>query len=291
MANVTRWSEPSPPPPPDEHVDRVLYGVMQPVLAMRLLASDRELRSEALKPAFLLAGFCALVALTHLGDGPREMLRNFYQTFAVLAPLPSLFLAPFYARLAVKARAKLGFAPAEPCIEPLSRGFKRWVAQAILIALAIAPASLLLRLVPVLGGPARQLLIAAWGLHWIVVDAFDSARYLKPGQTLADLDAEAAVAPTPWFVRALRHAAAHAPMGGGLLTRLASFCDRLAVPWREELALVERHPSLAGGFTASTALLLATPVLNLLFRPIVLIAAVHVIGRLESAREPVPAHD
>ena len=39
------------------------------------------------------------------------------------------------------------------------------------------------------------------------------------------------------------------------------------------------------GFALSTAALVATPVLNLLFRPIVLIGASHVLGRLEQNHE------
>ena len=37
------------------------------------------------------------------------------------------------------------------------------------------------------------------------------------------------------------------------------------------------------GFAISTALLVATPVLNLFFRPIVIVAAVSVLGRLGDA--------
>ena len=42
------------------------------------------------------------------------------------------------------------------------------------------------------------------------------------------------------------------------------------------------------GFALATAALLAVPFLNLLFRPIVLVAATHVLGRLH-AEEPAPA--
>jgi hypothetical protein len=131
------------------------------------------------------------------------------------------------------------------------------------------------------GGLAIKILGALWALHWIVVDAFDSTRTLAPGQTLADLDALADAMPRPWFVRLLEAAAAKLPVVGGMLRWFAGRCDRLARPFREEIALAEAHPSLMVGFALSTAALLATPVLQLLFRPIVLIGAAHVNGRLE----------
>jgi uncharacterized protein involved in cysteine biosynthesis len=54
------------------------------------------------------------------------------------------------------------------------------------------------------------------------------------------------------------------------------------VPWREEVALVEDHPVLMLGFALSTAAVLAVPVLNLAFRPIVIVGACHVLGQLEA---------
>src|SRR6185295_12256335 len=116
---------------------------------------------------------------------------------------------------------------------------------------------------------------------WVVVEAFDAARVLRPGETLADLDAAALRIRAPWYVRSLFRAADRTPIAGGLLRRFARLCDRLSMPWREEIALVEDHPALVLGFALSTAALLAVPVLNLAFRPIVIIAATHIIGQLE----------
>jgi hypothetical protein len=287
---VAASSVSSPTAPPEGNVERAVYGFMQPLLGARMLFGDRELLRAALLPAALLAAFCALVAFVYpkawsLGG----VLRRFYQTFAVLAPLPSLLLARHYARLAVVARHKFGYATALPCYEPPGRAIVRVIKQTVLVAIGIVPLTLVLRLVPFLGGPAMQLVVAAWALHWIVVDAFDSARTLAPGQTLADLDALAAHLPKPWFVRLLERAAAHLPVGGNLLCTFARWCDRLAVPFREEVALVERQPWLTLGFALSTAALLATPVLNLLFRPIVLIGAAHVSGRFEHDSPSLPS--
>ena len=270
----------APRPPPDAAVDRVVYGLTQPLLGLRILVTHRRLVEAALVPAGLLAAFCAVIALLgHRGD----FLHRFYTTFAVLAPLPSIVLASHYARFAVEARHALGFSRAEPCIEPLRRVFKRAVKQAVLIAVALAPITGLLHLVPGIGWLLVQAAAAGWALHWVVVEAFDSARILHPGETLAELDAAAERMRSPWYVRGLRHAADRVPIGGRLVRRFARFCDRLSLPWREEIALVEDHPALMIGFALSTAGLLAVPILNLAFRPIAIIGACHVLGQLDAA--------
>ena len=288
--NAARWaphkvaaqSVAAPTAPPDAHADRAVYGLMQPILGARMLFTDRALLKAALVPAALLAAFCAFIALIdplHWSVG--GVLRRFYQTFAVLAPLPSLFLASRYARLAAVARERFGFGPVQPCIEPLGRALSRLVKQTVLVAIGVIPLTFALHFLPLVGPLLIKLVVAVWALHWIVVDAFDSARVLQPGQTLAELDALADHAPRPWFVRLLAEGEP-LPVVGRILMRFARWCDKLARPWREEIALVEEHPSLMIGFALSTAALVATPVLNLLFRPIVLIGAAHVLGRIES---------
>jgi hypothetical protein len=267
-------------PPPAANFDRVVYGLTQPVIGARLVATNRELLREALIPAGVLAVACAVIALISDGGG---FVRRFYTTFAVLAPLPSIVFASHYARFAAQARHAFGFSRVVPCIEPLRRTVARVIKQAILIALALAPVTALLQIVPVLGWLVVQLIAALWALHWVVVDAFDSARVLRPGQTLADLDAAALRVPPPWYVRWLSHAAERAPVGNRLIRWFARLCDRLSLPWREEIALVEEHPALMIGFALSTAVLLAVPILNLVFRPIVIAGATHVLGQLETA--------
>lgn len=275
----------TPTAPPDAHADRVVYGLMQPLLGLRMLLRDRQLLRAALVPAALLAAFCACVAVLDPPSWtPGGIVRRFYQTFAVLAPLPTVLLARHYARLAALARTRLGFGPVDPCIEPIGRSIRRAVGQFLLIAFGLLPVTIALRFVPLVGGYVIKAVVAVWAVHWIVVDAFDSARVLQRGQKLADLDALAEKARRPWFVRLLERAGG-VPVVGRILRRFARWCDRLAKPFREEIALVEEHPSLIIGFALATAALLATPVLNLLFRPIVLIGAAHVLGRLEHRAE------
>src|SRR6476469_2058272 len=116
---VAAQSVAAPTAPPDAHADRVVYGLMQPLLGARMLFTDGELMRAALVPAVLLAGFCAVVALLDpVSWSVGGVLRRFYQTFAVLAPLPSVLLSRHYARLAALARNNFGFGPVNPCIEP-----------------------------------------------------------------------------------------------------------------------------------------------------------------------------
>ena len=274
---------------PRAPTDRVVYGLVQPLVGARLLLGDRPLLGQALVPVGLVAAACAVYAVLQ-ADTPSawEVLRHFYTSFAVLAPLPSVIMANHDARLAVAARHALGFPRAEPCLLPMRVNLGRALKQAALIALALAPVGALLRVVPVLGTVLLQVVSAIWGLHWIFVDAFDSARYLRPGQTVADLDAHARTLPSPWFVRALLRASKAVPIVGGLIGRFARLCDRLAMPWREEIALVENHPSLTLGFALGTAAVLAVPGVNLLFRPIVITGAAHVLGRLEQLEPDAP---
>jgi hypothetical protein len=277
----------TPTAPPEAPVDRAIYGLMQPILGARMLFGDAELRTASLVPAGLLAAFCALVAVLFPPSwSVGGILHRFYQTFAVLAPLPSVLLARHYAKLAAVAYNKFGFGPVEPCIEPLGRALSRMIKQTILVAVGIIPLTFALHFVPLLGPLVIRIVVSVWAVHWIVVDAFDSARVLQPGQTLKDLDVLAEQAPKPWFVRLLLEQGQKLPVVGGILGRFGRWCDKLARPWREEIALVEEHPSLMIGFALSTVALVATPVLNLLFRPIVLIGASHVLGRLE---QHVPA--
>jgi hypothetical protein len=277
------------PPPDDAHADRVVYGLVQPLVGLKVLFTDGTLLRLALIPALGLTAFCVLVGATADHGGH---LRRFYNTFAALAPLPSIVFAPSYARIAALAHERLGFGARRPLIDGLLRALWRAAAQAVLIAVALLPATAALGLIPLFGWMAVKLIAALWALHWIVVDALDGARTLRDGETLADVDRANLLAQPPWFVRLARRGAAHSSgVARRALERFAGFCDYLARPFREEIALAETHPSLISGFALATALLLATPVLNLFFRPIIVVAAVNLTSRLhpDRVRDAAPA--
>src|SRR4029079_2116780 len=81
---------------------------------------------------------------------------------------------------------------------------RRALGQLVLIAIGIAPVTAAVSLLPVLGVMLVKIVAATWALHWVVIDALDSARTLGPGETLADVDQRSQAAPSPWFARALR---------------------------------------------------------------------------------------
>ncbi len=281
-----------PPPSVGQPVERVIYGMAQPLLGARVLLRDRDLLTESLKPALLLGAVCALVALANPLEGPLWLgrLKRFYQTFAVLAPLPSILFARHYARLAALVRFRLGFGACGPREYPLTTSIRRTVEQALIVAIGAAPFIVIPSLIPLIGKAVVAALLAFWGLHWVVVDAFDDARVLWPGESLGDAEAEDRAAPNPWFVRWFNLAAdkldrLELPLLTilpKLLRRFARFCDKLSLPWRGEIALLEAHPMLALGFSITTAAVLATPGLNLLFRPIIIVASSHLLGHLEA---------
>jgi hypothetical protein len=64
----------------------------------------------------------------------------------------------------------------------------------------------------------------------------------------------------------------------------------LCAPWRKEITLIEQNLPVMVGFAVTTAVLLCTPVLNLVFRPVSVVAAVRLIGQLGKA-EPLAAPD
>ena len=277
-----------PPPPRSRPWERAAYGAAQPLLGVRVLLRDQELLIEALKPAGWLALACGLYA-SFKGDGPLlswSWIETFYRAFAVLAPVPSVIFANHYARFAALVRWRLGFGACGPRELPLTEILRRLVMQAVLVAVGLAPLVALTRLLP-FGDHLENLLLGVWGLHWVVVEAFDDASVLQPGQTLRDIEREAEQKRRPWFVRAARWLQQRPPERFARVRRLlrlfANFLDGLSKPWREEIALLESSPRLGLGFALSTASVLALPVLNLLFRPIIIAGASHLLGHIERA--------
>src|SRR6266851_3482620 len=155
------------PPPKEQAPDRVVYGLSQPLLGLRLLVSDPELLREALVPAAWLGAFCAVVA----------------------APVPSVVFAKHYARLAAMVRWRLGFGACGPREYSMAVSLKRAIEQAIVVAIGVLPFAVIWKVLPGLGVLVSNAVILAWGVHWVVVDAFDDARVLLPGETIRSAEA------------------------------------------------------------------------------------------------------
>ena len=286
-----------PPPSASDHLGNALYGAAQPLLGARILLRDPQLLREAFVPAGWLALACAAYALISAKSGAPipDHFKTFYKAFAALAVAPPILFGNHYARLAQQARIKLGFGACGPREASLWFFAKRSLQSLILVALAAWPLAIFQH-VPVLGLAAGAALLL-WGLHWVVVDALDDARILLPGETLAAAEAAgAANAPPPWFVREFYRFESmllEFPLVPSIVPwavrKFARACDKLSTPWREEIELFEKNRAIGFGFAIATTVLLAVPGLNLLFRPIIIIAASHLLGQLEPG-EPEHGH-
>jgi len=277
--------------PPVGQKEQALYGFAQPILGIRVLLSDPELLKEALYPAGLLAAACALYASFGTeGMGWLNWFKTFYKAFAALAPLPSFFFANHYTRLASMMRWRMGFGACGPREMPWSLLAGRMIRQALIVAIGIAPLIGLMHLLPGIGDLLSGVALAIWSLHWVVADAFDDAQVRLPGETLKESIQRDRNAPKPWFVRWLERGAAKLPrIFGGPIRLFARLCDKLAMDSRGEIEKMEANRALAVGFSLSTAGLLATPVLNLLFRPIIIAGSSHLLGQLE--KEEMNRHE
>lgn len=278
---------------------QVAQGLLQPLHAARLLAGDRELLGEALLPALLLLGFCLgagfLDALA--SDEPgflATMLKTGLRSFAVLAPVPSIIMANHYGRLCAQAHERLRLGACRPRQRPLIWSAILAGRQVVAVAVAIVPLSFAVHLLPWVGARVAQGLLLLWALHWIVVEALNDGC----------VDAEAAGEPAPagepsdpppegwlpWFLWPL-HGLAEllpGPLGAPLrfvVRRIRWLCS----PWHREMTLIEQNLPAMLGFAATTAALLCTPVLNLVFRPITAVAAVRLVGHLRLGHPAPPA--
>ncbi len=268
--------------PPAATGEQALYGFSQPILGARVLLKDPELLKEALLPAGVLGLACALWATMHASAGDYLWFKEFYKAFAALAPLPSLLFANHYARLAAMIRWRLGLGACGPREMPLGMLIGRLVRQTLIVAIGIAPVLGLAELLPGIGDLLKSVALTLWGLHWVVADAFDDAQVCEPGESLKESIDRDRNAPAPWFVRWMNRGASHLPgFLGGPLRWFARLCDKLALDSRGEISVMESNRAVSVGFALSTAALLATPVLNLLFRPIILAGSSHLLGQLE----------
>ena len=275
--------------PPVGGGEQVLYGFSQPLLGMRVLLADMELLREALFPAAVLALVCALYASVQGSSGHWSWFGHFYKAFAAMAPLPSVIFANHYARLGAMIRWRLGLGAVGPREFPLGMLIGRLIRQTLIVAVGVAPFLLLANLVPFLGSAISTVVLALWGVHRVVADAFDDAQVLQPGETVRESVEHDRNARPPWFVRMFLHVADRVPVLGRPLRWFARLCDKLALDSRGEIATMEDNRIIAAGFALSTAALLFTPVLNLLFRPIIIAGSSHLLGQLEK-QEPDRPH-
>lgn len=282
----THVDEPAPPPRAEDRLDRVLYGLAQPLWGLRQVAGNRELLGLALAPVVLVAAVCAVVAWGEAkGEAWWRIAAAFFVTFAALAPVPPVLFQRTYARIAARVRNEMGLGPREPYLRGLFEALWESLTLVLVIGIGVAPVIAVLGWIPAVGALWAGIVHAVWSLHWIVVEAFDTARTLEPGQKVRDVEKAGAARPgRPWFSRPY-----HRPMPFPLRLVLLVFrlfadvAAWLAARWRPEVDRVEAQPWIALGFGLGTVLLLAIPGVNLLFRPAIVIGAAHLSGRFDIA--------
>ncbi len=273
---------------------KMLHGLLQPLHAVALLARDRELLMEALLPALLLLGFCLSVGFFKallFSDEPgflQTMCKTALHSFVVLAPVPSIIMANHYGRLGAQAHERMQLGACKPRQRPLVSSALLAVRQVVVVAVVVLPLSLAAHLVPWVGGLIAKGLLLVWAMHWIVVEALDDGSVMLEGESEpAPPPAQTPQRPwTPWFLWPVHAVGTCLPSVPGAPLRF--FVRRsgwLCSPWRHEVTLVEQNVPVMLGFTMTTAALLCTPVLNLVFRPITVVAAVRLLGQLRLAAD------
>ena len=281
--------EPTSPPSIVHGRARFLWGLAQPLLGMNVMIRDRTMLGDALFPVFTVAGFCLLGAFAAAGRVEGDQITRtwtgiaaFFAAFIALAPIPPFLFARHYARMAARARGLLELGPREPWLEPMGVSLWKTIAQAIIIAVGVAPITILLGLL-VVGAPLALAVQGLWTLHWMVVEGLDNGRTLASGQTVAEITrAEEALRHDPWYHRWFDRVT-HKTLVKLLspLRMLAEIVRALGRPWSIETRLVEHERALSAGFGLGVVALLAIPGLNLFFRPALVIGATHLRGRLE----------
>ncbi|MFV8753787.1 hypothetical protein ACNOYE_24855 [Nannocystaceae bacterium ST9] len=273
----TYASEPTPAPAYELHAASFLWGLAQPLLGLRMLWRHQDLLTRAILPVLGFVGVCLVVA--EGGSGVFSWIGAYYLTLIAAAPLSPILFCRNYARLAALARPHFGLEPREPYLRSFRQTLVEAFVQLLVVGLGVAPLAGLVAAFPLIGPVWAAVLGYLWALHWVVVEALDSAKTLPPGASepppTDHLDRPWFAAPASWHLRGWA-ATLFAPLRWW--TRMLG---RLGAHWRGEVEIVERRPWIASGFALGSALLLAIPVLNLLFRPAVVVAAAHVLGRLE----------
>ena len=272
-------------PVPISSFDQALWGLSQPVIGARLLLAHSSLIALALGPVLVTSAICIALAYADFeGSGFLGLVRSLYLVLVAAAPISPIFFTRTYSRMAARARSLAGYGERQPYLRSFGAALREAILQLIVIGIGLAPVTFVFGLVPVAGWLWGGGVTLVWALHWIAVEALDSAR-----TGVADEQAHADPGFRPWFVRIfdlrpegpLEPLFAPARWWGSVLHKMTRH-------WHDEVEFLEKHPFVGLGFAAGAALVLAIPVFNLLFRPIVVIAAVVLQAQIELAKTAEP---
>ncbi len=271
----------TPVPAAELNAANFVWGLAQPLLGLRVLARNSDLAIRAVLPVLGFIGICLLVV--EKSGGVVSWITGYYLTLIAAAPLSPILFCRNYARLAALARPHLGLEPREPYLRSIRQILSEAFVQLLVVGVGVAPLAGLIAVFPLVGPIWAAVLGYLWAMHWVVVEALDSAKTLSPGETLpAQTQPDSLERPLAWFATPTTW---RLPGRANILLApvrwWSRWLGRLGSRWHGEIEIIERHPWLASGFALGAALLLAIPVLNLLFRPAIVIAAAHVLGRLE----------
>ena len=276
--------------PRPARIDRALWGMGAALHAMRLVWGDRALRRAALVPTALTCAGCAVLAAlaTASAEPDRQhavtTFNAFMVSFVALASMPPTVLQRLWIRVANEARRATGLPagedpfPGESFTRMLWREGWKAVRQAAVVSLGLAPLLGVARLLP-FGRYDAALLAGAWGLYWLVVDAFELPLEVVPGPRHH--------AAEPWFGRLLVRFGEvsrwlrPSRWFGRLLTRLTR-------PWHGEIRFTERNGWETAGFGLVVCALVTIPVAGLFFRAVAITAATALLGRLGEPAEAGP---
>lgn len=278
---------PSEAPARERAYASFMWGLAQPALGLRTLLSHGELFVRSIGPVLGLLALCALLAWHTGAEGVRGHLAAYYAVLAGAAQVSPVLFTRSYARLAADARPRLGLDVREPYLRSFGQALVETVLQLLLLGACMAPVIALLGGVPLVGWILASVVGWAWLAHWIVVEAFDTARTLgedeSPEDFEVDADADTDDDP-PWYAWPRRvHPSGFLAVLWWPVRLWAGIVARLSRRWRGEVAMVEARPWVAAGLGVGATLLLAIPIVNLFMRPAIVIAATHVLGRLEPA--------
>ncbi|MFO7564035.1 MAG: EI24 domain-containing protein [Enhygromyxa sp.] len=274
--------EPTPVPRSRAPLDEFVWGLAQPLLGLRVLIGHGDLFVRGLIPAALFIVVCSLLVIGSEAQGLWESVVASYGILVGAASISPILFCRNYAKLAAEARRHLDLSRHDPYLRSYGQAIAETITQAILLGVGVAPWAALIGGMPLFGWIWAAVIGWLWVLHWIIVEALDSARTLGPDDDPETFEQLHQTLAPPWYAATL-----FARLEPPLPTLLApvrwwgGVMARLGRRWRGEVALIEARPWLAAGFGLGASLLLMVPVLNLLFRPAVVVAASHVLGRVE----------
>lgn len=280
----------SPSRVPTTRLEACLYGAAQPIVAVRLLVRHGELMRRAIVPALAFAALCVGLAVDEATGGTWSVIERTYLALVAAAPISPILFSRSYARLAAKAQTLAGYGERDPYLRSFRQAGVETMLQLIVLGIGTAPVMVIMALLP-FDAVGVALVTGLWGLHWIFVEAFDSARTTPAGRPFVESEHDPNERP-PWYER-ITNFRWPAGLGflGGPLRWWGRMLGRLTRRWWSEVAIGERHPWMAVGFSACAALILALPGINLFFRPVVVIAAALVAAELDDGKQSSTALD